>query len=979
MWWLLVDVPGTQRGAPSGRQGCDTSQANVTPSTHPLPSRAVDAVCEDGVRREWHDDAAAVVVCDGSKRGDGGQQCSGGVGGDDGREEVCGGLPATPVSLWVRIGRDGAAVAAMASPRDVCSGSNNSASDERRAGSTEGSDSGGSGGRSSAGVGIANLTRQPDAGSPNNTSSRRVDYTSSSNNNDTHDTTPDFSECFGGEYGFIDGVFDGGDGGASGLRDGAAPAATAFPGWQDHAVYTPLTSTASGFQPPHVVRLTAVDGGRYGGRVMDGVGVGGTVACAATETAGRGQVTAGVSRQLQSRAVARTVSSTTQGQLQPHHTDDACLPVSRRCDVAVTVTAQNDGGGAGRGVTVGHVDDGVFLGARLGVNGERDSTAATVPATLAATSSRPTVQLAHVGSNGSAALFKLSEFAGERHGDREAIPRLTEQYAAVPALPLPQVTVIGTLPVLPAVPSSLLGPLAAASEPRSSRKRGRRTVTPPTAAAAAASNGETGGIVMSGGASASALGRHGVAVGRTSVGAIGGGATPQSWIDRHLQHDGQVPSGSGTSAAAGHTAGCHLPVQSLNDSVVVAGRMARYHRGGVAGDGGGHTQPGSDDAAGGGRGDTKNTMHTRLGGLGGLGRGGAGAGAAVSTAEPLPTTLPAAASTVPVYSENGRTLPESAVAVLRAWMMSPEHVDHPYPSDEEKAALAAQTGISTKQVSIWFTNARKRIWVPLRRKQGLMASPTSYYGATFLQRMLHDIGTASGGVNVGDGQNDHGRGRDHAGGGTSVGGHSASHRQHNSTGHDRVVGLGLGVGVGYDGGTEPERRHPTMRPVIPDPSRSCTPLAWHQVVDAANHDDADRDCDGEMGMLEPAGADRDRGGGGTVCYDDSDVPWMSQELECAGMAATVDGAAGTDIGLPSVAAVDAGDRGADAVAIYGNGAHSELLRRERELQVQSASLAARRRQLYAMLAEVEQQESEVNSALQFAPPPQPPSRSESFR
>ena len=50
------------------------------------------------------------------------------------------------------------------------------------------------------------------------------------------------------------------------------------------------------------------------------------------------------------------------------------------------------------------------------------------------------------------------------------------------------------------------------------------------------------------------------------------------------------------------------------------------------------------------------------------------------------------------------------------WMMSPEHIDHPYPSEAEKGELAIAAGITLRQVSVWFTTARKRVWVPMRQR-----------------------------------------------------------------------------------------------------------------------------------------------------------------------------------------------------------------------------------------------------------------------
>ena len=45
-----------------------------------------------------------------------------------------------------------------------------------------------------------------------------------------------------------------------------------------------------------------------------------------------------------------------------------------------------------------------------------------------------------------------------------------------------------------------------------------------------------------------------------------------------------------------------------------------------------------------------------------------------------------------------KPLTQHAVRVLKSWMFMPEHFDHPYPSDSEKAALAAATGLTVKQV-----------------------------------------------------------------------------------------------------------------------------------------------------------------------------------------------------------------------------------------------------------------------------------------
>jgi hypothetical protein len=45
-------------------------------------------------------------------------------------------------------------------------------------------------------------------------------------------------------------------------------------------------------------------------------------------------------------------------------------------------------------------------------------------------------------------------------------------------------------------------------------------------------------------------------------------------------------------------------------------------------------------------------------------------------------------------------------------MMSPDHITHPYPTEQEKAQIMAETGIELKQLTNWFVNNRKRFWKP---------------------------------------------------------------------------------------------------------------------------------------------------------------------------------------------------------------------------------------------------------------------------
>lgn len=68
-------------------------------------------------------------------------------------------------------------------------------------------------------------------------------------------------------------------------------------------------------------------------------------------------------------------------------------------------------------------------------------------------------------------------------------------------------------------------------------------------------------------------------------------------------------------------------------------------------------------------------------------------------------------------SKSRRELPEGAVATLKAWLLSPEHFTHPYPTPQDQVMLMQKTGIDKKQLKNWFTNARRRIWKPMLKKQ----------------------------------------------------------------------------------------------------------------------------------------------------------------------------------------------------------------------------------------------------------------------
>lgn len=69
------------------------------------------------------------------------------------------------------------------------------------------------------------------------------------------------------------------------------------------------------------------------------------------------------------------------------------------------------------------------------------------------------------------------------------------------------------------------------------------------------------------------------------------------------------------------------------------------------------------------------------------------------------------------HSKSRRELPAGAVATLKAWLLSPEHFTHPYPTPQDQIMLMEKTGIDKKQLKNWFTNARRRIWKPMLKKQ----------------------------------------------------------------------------------------------------------------------------------------------------------------------------------------------------------------------------------------------------------------------
>ncbi|XXQ34001.1 Homeobox domain-containing protein [Plasmodiophora brassicae] len=59
-------------------------------------------------------------------------------------------------------------------------------------------------------------------------------------------------------------------------------------------------------------------------------------------------------------------------------------------------------------------------------------------------------------------------------------------------------------------------------------------------------------------------------------------------------------------------------------------------------------------------------------------------------------------------SKRRQRLPLSSIQTLQAWFTA--HIDHPYPTEDEKLQICEEAGITMKQLINWFTNTRKRIW-----------------------------------------------------------------------------------------------------------------------------------------------------------------------------------------------------------------------------------------------------------------------------
>jgi hypothetical protein len=68
-------------------------------------------------------------------------------------------------------------------------------------------------------------------------------------------------------------------------------------------------------------------------------------------------------------------------------------------------------------------------------------------------------------------------------------------------------------------------------------------------------------------------------------------------------------------------------------------------------------------------------------------------------------------------SKHSRRLPEHADRLLKTWLL--ENVHHPFPDDDQKDDRALRTGLTYRQISNYFINARRRFLKTIRPKESL--------------------------------------------------------------------------------------------------------------------------------------------------------------------------------------------------------------------------------------------------------------------
>ncbi|KIW15966.1 hypothetical protein PV08_06016 [Exophiala spinifera] len=77
-----------------------------------------------------------------------------------------------------------------------------------------------------------------------------------------------------------------------------------------------------------------------------------------------------------------------------------------------------------------------------------------------------------------------------------------------------------------------------------------------------------------------------------------------------------------------------------------------------------------------------------------------------------PTSPPVAMDANGSNRRRRGNLPRHITDILRAWFH--DHLEHPYPTEDEKQVLVARTNLSMNQISNWFINARRRQLPALR-------------------------------------------------------------------------------------------------------------------------------------------------------------------------------------------------------------------------------------------------------------------------
>jgi len=97
----------------------------------------------------------------------------------------------------------------------------------------------------------------------------------------------------------------------------------------------------------------------------------------------------------------------------------------------------------------------------------------------------------------------------------------------------------------------------------------------------------------------------------------------------------------------------------------------------------------------------------------------------ISSLLSLPVASPSPSTSPSKNKKKSSSLPPETVEYLKAWMMSPEHIQHPYPTEQEKSTIMEDTSIELKQLTNWFVNNRKRFWKPRVEASLNQSSPVS--------------------------------------------------------------------------------------------------------------------------------------------------------------------------------------------------------------------------------------------------------------